>query len=83
MCLLCRSVGGPERAGDAPVERATRGKKPRERHSNCGPYGALDVQPLLYLLFAFKQIKRTVCSGNAKPVSAHSVNSYSGAQCGA
>ena len=28
-------------------------KTPRKRHSNCGPSGARDVQPMLYLLFAF------------------------------
>ncbi|KAK0131258.1 hypothetical protein N1851_034046 [Merluccius polli] len=59
-------------------ERRSRGervgtKAPRARPPCCGPHGARDVQPLIYLLSALKN-KANHAFTNAKPVSAHSVN---------
>ena len=63
------------------MDRATRGgKSPEKRHRTCGPSGARDVQPMLYLLFALRNKANRCVRVNAKSVSAHSVNSYSGAQ---
>ena len=52
MCLLCLSVGRERERETLPWTERRGGKSPEKRHSNCGPYGARDVQPMHYLLFA-------------------------------